>query len=373
MSVYNAKRYVAEAVRSILDQSFRNFEFIVIDDGSTDGSGAILHSYQEADPRLRVYTQKNRGLIESLNRGCELARGTYIARMDADDVAVRDRLESQVAFMEQSPDVGVLGGTVEIIDAAGSPLGFGYNLLHDSEIRSALPECPFWHSTILMRTEVFIATGGYRKIVIDSEDHDLWLRMAERAKLANLPQVLLRYRVHPDQVSVRKCKQQALSGLAAQVAFLARKRGEPDPLDQVQEITPALLVGLGVSEAQQDTAFARKYLWRAQRYSRDDHKANALEVLKETDDILCDVRHTAYESVIADLHLLRARLYWRNQRYLKAGATLAQAIGTRPLIVGRPVKMLLRQLRQRCVPRTSSSSRIRTTLVGECDVSQAKT
>jgi glycosyltransferase involved in cell wall biosynthesis len=349
MSVFNGERFLREAMDSILDQSFRDFEFIVIDDGSTDGSGTILRSYQLSDPRLRVYTQENSGLIDSLNRGCRLARGRYILRMDADDVAIWDRLLWQLDFMERNPDIAVLGGAVEFIDPAGGSLGFGYMPLSDDEIRSTLPICrdtllplkvSFWHPTVLMRTEAFLSTGGYRKIVVDAEDHDLWLRMADKFRLANLAQVVLRYRVHPDQVSVRKCKQQTLSALAAQVAFLARRNGGSDPLDEVNEITPALLVKLGVSETQQNTIFAQKYLWRAVRYSRSNDERIA-GTLKEIDDILLEVKHTAKSWVIADLHLLRAKLYWRQSRWLKTIVICARALWTRPVIVARPLKPLL--------------------------------
>jgi hypothetical protein len=340
MSVYNGERFLREALDSILKQSFREFDFIVIDDGSTDGSGAILRSYQLSDPRLRVYPQENRGLIDSLNRGCRLARGRYILRMDADDVAIRDRLLWQLEFMERNPAIAVLGGAIEFIDPAGSPLGFSYMPLYDDEIRSTFPGCTFWHSTVLMRTEAFLSIGGYRKIVVEAEDHDLWLRMGDKFKLANLARVVLRYRVHSDQVSVRKCKQQTLSGLAAQVAFLARRNGESDPLDEVNEITPALLVELGVSETQQNTMVAQKYLWRAVKYSRSNDERIA-ETLKEIDAILADVKHTAKSWAIADLHLLRAKLYWRQSRWLKTMAICAHALWTWPVMVARPLKPLL--------------------------------
>jgi glycosyltransferase involved in cell wall biosynthesis len=343
MSVFNGERFLREAMDSILDQSFRDFEFIVIDDGSTDGSGAVLRSYQGSDDRLRVYPQENRGLTDSLNLGCSLARGRYILRMDADDVAIRDRLLWQLDFMERNPDVAVLGGAVELIDPLGSPLGFGYSPVNDDEIRSKFPECPFWHPTILMRTEAFLSTRGYRKVVVDSEDHDLWLRMGDKFKLANLARVVLRYRVHPDQVSVRKCKQQTLSALAAQVAFLARGKGEPDPLDEVNEITPALLVELGVSATQQDTIVAQRYLWRAVRYSCSNDEC-IVKTLKEIDDMLLDVKHTAKSWALADLQLLKAKLYWRQSRRLKTIGMCAHALWTRPMIITRPLKPMLRLL-----------------------------
>jgi hypothetical protein len=119
MSVFNGEPYLHEALESILNQTFRDFEFIIINDGSTDGSATVLESYRKSDSRLRVYHQENRGVGESLNRGCGLAQGKYIARMDADDIATSGRLMRQVEFMEGHPEVDVVGGAVEFIDATG--------------------------------------------------------------------------------------------------------------------------------------------------------------------------------------------------------------------------------------------------------------
>jgi GT2 family glycosyltransferase len=344
MSTFNGERFLAEAIESILAQSFTKFEFIIINDGSTDGTPALLDEYQKRDARIRVCHQENRGLVDALNTGCQMARGQYIARMDADDISIRDRLEWQLEFMERNPDIAVLGGFVELIDAAGQSLGVRRNLLNDHEIRSSLPgACPFWHPTVLMRTEAFRSTGGYRKVVVDAEDHDLWLRMSEHSKLANLGEVVLRYRVHADQVSMRKCKRQALSSLAAQAAFLARSRGNPDPLDEVHEITPALLADLGVSKMEQDTAFASRYLWRIVRYSHGADVTGTCNLVKEMNEMLPWLEHAAVQRwVIADLRLLKAKLHWRQGNVLKAIANCAYAIWTRPMIAARPVKPLLR-------------------------------
>src|SRR5262249_10266218 len=111
MSVHNGERFLAEATDSILGQTFRDFELILVDDGSTDGSGAIADAYQRKDTRVRVIHQHKFGLVAALNQACEQARGEYIARMDADDVAIPDRLVRQVAFMDAHPEVAVLGGT----------------------------------------------------------------------------------------------------------------------------------------------------------------------------------------------------------------------------------------------------------------------
>jgi Glycosyl transferase family 2 len=344
MSVFNGQQFLREAVESILAQSFDKFEFIVIDDGSTDGSGAILDSYQRSDPRVRIVHQENRGLIESLNRGCGLARCEYIARMDADDIAVRDRLRWQVDFMERHPEVGVLGGAVEFINAAGKSSHVCFTPTEDREIKAALlRDSVIVHPTVLMRKNAFESAGGYRRVVVDAEDYDLWLRIADRFQLANLGTVVLKYRRHPFQVSVRNRRQQALSSLAAQTAALARKNGEPDPLDSVEEITPAVLLRLGVSETIQQANQCRVCLGRIRSlYTAGDY-SSALNLSKE---VLCSSDWRQAEKwVIADLHLFAARLYWRESRLWRSIFSAGYAMFTWPMTVGRPFKALFRRLR----------------------------
>src|SRR5438045_8388133 len=119
MSVYNGQEFLCEAIESVSTQSYRDFEFLIIDDGSTDGTPEILRKYAAADERIRVHRHENRGRAESLNVGIELARGEYIARMDADDVALPERLRQQLEFLEGHPDVGLLGGAFELISSRG--------------------------------------------------------------------------------------------------------------------------------------------------------------------------------------------------------------------------------------------------------------
>ncbi|MGA7566711.1 MAG: glycosyltransferase, partial [Terriglobales bacterium] len=261
MSVFNSDRFLSEAVESILDQGFQELEFIVIDDGSTDRTASILDGYQNGDARMRVCHEEHAGLIKSLNRGCELARGKYLARMDADDVAMKERIARQVDFMEVHQETGALGGAVEWIDATGKLLGIYPNPAGDREIKAELLRgfCAFWHPTMLLRREVFAWAGGYRSGVVGAEDYDLWLRIADRFQLANLEEVVLKYRIHPNQVSMRKRKQQTLSKLAAKASASFRRSGELDPLNAVEEITPETLAALGVTEAMQQNELACDY------------------------------------------------------------------------------------------------------------------
>jgi hypothetical protein len=339
MSVFNGERFLCEAVESILGQSLSDFEFIIIDDGSTDRSGSILKAYEARDPRIRIYPQENRGLIESLNRGCGLARGKYIARMDADDIAVPDRLAWQIDFMEKHPEVAVVGGAVEFMDRVGKVLRVAGRPLHNDEIQRVIlnQSGVMWHPTVVIRKAAFVQMGGYRNVV-DAEDYDLWLRMAEMFELANLPQVLLKYRLHPGQVSVAKCTKQALGATAAKAAAIARRSGKPDPLESTGEITPASLAGLGVSEAMQHTTLARGYLSSIRNMCEAGEFVPALKMFETVRS--AELRH-ADRWTIADLCLCGAKLYWRKKNLAQYALNVANAVVTRPIILGRPFKTLL--------------------------------
>jgi cellulose synthase/poly-beta-1,6-N-acetylglucosamine synthase-like glycosyltransferase len=343
MSVLNGELFLSEAVESILAQSFTDFEFIIINDGSTDETATLLDRYQKSDFRVRVYHQQHNGLVESLNRGCAFAQGKYIARMDADDIALKDRLLSQVDFMEKHPDVVVLGGAVEFIDTEGEALGVvSTNPISDHQIRAALVSgCPFWHPTVLIRRDALHSVGGYRKKFIDAEDCDLWLRMADHAQLANLASVVLKYRCHPSQVSVRKCHQQALSTLAAHAVANARRRGESDPLEFATEITPDVLSAIGVSTHSQAAALAHRYLWGIRNMCETGQDSRAVELFSEMSR--ASVWKYAARRVISDLHLLAAGLYWRQGRIARSALAAAQAVLKRPVILARPVKRLIQR------------------------------
>lgn len=345
MSVFNGEQFLAEAVDSILNQSFSDFEFILIDDGSADRSGAILDSYQQKDSRLRVYHQDNAGRVVSLNRGCSIARGKYIARMDQDDIAVRDRLMWQLDFMEKHPEVAVLGGAVEFIDASERTFFVSRYPVGDHEIKSVLGRyCPVWHPTVLMRRDVFISVDGYRAFGRDAEDYDLWLRIAERSQLANLKAVLLKYRIHGGQESWRNFKQQTLSALAAQTAAASRRNGNPDPLISVGQITASFLATLGVSEAAQQRALTATYLTWIRIMSLMGDRSAVLNLWMEL--LRSSRREYLDRRTVADGRLAVAGIYWKQRRFMRSLLAAGHAVITRPMILGRPLKLLWRWRRK---------------------------
>lgn len=201
MSVYNGERFLRHAVDSILAQTFRDFEFIVVDDGSTDGTAEILMGY--TDPRLHVVRQENIGLIGSLNRAVDIASGKYIARMDSDDISLPRRLELQLEWLDNNPRLAVLGTQVKEIDEAGDTIRRHYyprgsDAIEQALFRGATALC---HGTVLFRRACFEMVGGYRQPFEHAEDYDLWLRLIERYDMENLAEILYRKRLNLDGVS----------------------------------------------------------------------------------------------------------------------------------------------------------------------------
>lgn len=201
MPVYNGARYVEQAVRSVLAQTFADLELVVIDDGSTDQSARIVESME--DSRIRfVRNGRNRGLTPTLNHGLALARGELVARQDADDLSEATRLERQVAFLDANPDVAVVGSWYRKIGEHGEPLGDRTLPSSDAAMRWALLSyCPIVHSAATFRREAIAALGGYDERFAYAQDFDLWSRVARVHRLGNVPELLVQYRVLPTSLT----------------------------------------------------------------------------------------------------------------------------------------------------------------------------
>jgi glycosyltransferase involved in cell wall biosynthesis len=198
MPVYNGEQYLREAIESILNQSYTDFDFLIIDDGSTDQSANIINSYP--DPRIRlVENERNMGLIHTLNRGIDLANSKFIARMDCDDISMPNRLSKQLALMEQHPAVGVCGGWIEYFMGKQLILKFPVN---DKDIKHALLSYnPMAHPAIMIRAEVIKKNHIYYDPEYQHvEDYELWARLSSITCFANIPEVILKYRIHPIQI-----------------------------------------------------------------------------------------------------------------------------------------------------------------------------
>jgi len=202
MSVYNGERYLREAIESILTQTFADFEFIIIDDGSTDASRDIILSYGDSRIRL-VDNERNLGLTRSLNRGLQLARGEYVARQDADDVSMPERLARQVAFLDTNPHIVLLGTWAQEIDAEGRALVTREPPCECAAIRwMLLFDNPYIHtSVILRRATVLKEVGFYNEKYAYAQDYDLWSRIARVFPVANLPEQLVKFRISRESMS----------------------------------------------------------------------------------------------------------------------------------------------------------------------------
>jgi glycosyltransferase involved in cell wall biosynthesis len=343
MSVFNGQAFLVEAIESILGQTFRDFEFVIIDDGSIDRTAQLLERYARLDERVRVHRHENKGRATSLNIGIALARGQYIARMDADDIALRNRLEEQVRFMEEHPDVGLLGGAFELISDDGSQLMNTVRFpTEDSDIKSALlVDNPICHPTVLMRKAVSEAAGGYRKALVDADDYDLWLRINERSQLANLNTCILQYRVHPDQVSIKNMTHQKMCVLAARAAAGVRRRGLADPLSHVEEVNRDLLERLGVSKVEIEASVLGGYRYWANilEQSYPEAALGAMNAILELYNSGGVGRREA-----ADIWLKATGIHYRLGRPLQALFCAGRGILTRPIIVGRPLRTALVRL-----------------------------
>ncbi len=203
MAVHDGGPWVSEAVASVLAQTAGDLELIVIDDGSTDTTPAVLSAVR--DPRLHVERQARRGLTPSLNRALALARAPLIARLDADDIALPERLARQRAFMGAHPDVGVLGTAAREVNGDGREVRVVRPPQDDAAIRRALiRRNPMLHSTVVIRRALLQRVGGFDERFAVAQDYDLWLRLAATTRLANLPEPLVVRRLLPGRVSVAR-------------------------------------------------------------------------------------------------------------------------------------------------------------------------
>ncbi len=229
MPVYKAERYLAQAVDSILAQSFPDFELLAVNDGSPDGSGGMLESYSARDSRVKQIHRENGGVTAALQTGIAAAQGLYIARMDSDDIALPERFARQVAYLDAHPDIAALGTQFLLIDPDGRPLKQMELPLDHAAIDARLVSeqgLALCHPSVMMRADVLAQLGGYDTRFPKAQDIELFLRMGEVGRLANLPEVLMEYRQHPDSIGYADRSGQAhLAWRAGKEA--AARRGLP--------------------------------------------------------------------------------------------------------------------------------------------------
>ena len=288
--VYNGEEFLAEALDSVLAQDFTDFEVVVVDDGSTDGTGGILATYAARDARLRVIAQPNGGIVSALNTGLAQCRGEIVARMDADDVALPHRLSFQVGWLDAHPGCVLVGGYAVSRNAAGETTHRTNGGRHRRTDLSVFPPriCVSMHPLITLRRAALEAVGGYRADHPHAEDYDLFIRLAAHGTLDNPEEDVLVYRRHEGAISIRHVETQERSAAMAEVEAIEGQGGS----------LPGWLVD----------AYVRLRIFR--RYNRiDPAKARA-----------------GLGRALADLLQLRpASLF--DPRYLRLRAILAVTIG----------------------------------------------
>lgn len=208
MPAYNAERYLRESILSILKQTLVDFEFIIIDDGSTDNTPAILRRLAASDSRIRIITQPNAGVTAALNRGVAAANSEIIARMDADDISHPDRLQTEYDYLNQNPDIVLVGTDYNIINQSGQILSRIRVPNEDEDLRVLLRlNSPFAHGSVMYRKADFDRAGGYRKAGGSAEDYDLWVRFADFGGLHVIPKVLFQWRLGDSNITTVKSSQ----------------------------------------------------------------------------------------------------------------------------------------------------------------------
>ena len=286
MSVHNGEPYLAEAIESVLAQTFADIEFLILDDGSADSSRETILGFASRDPRIRPILRENRGLIASLNQLVAEARAPLIARMDADDICRPERFARQFAFLAEHPDHGVVGSWSEDIDEHSRSIqkdatGFDQPTSHAALLESIDRHGPLLcHPAVMYRADIVRAAGGYHAAFRHCEDLDLWLRLATRTKICSIPERLLRYRRSDSQISRRFSVEQTIGSAISRIAYRERVAGRPDPTEHMTslpsiEALDALFAQPGLSER------VRAQVVRDLLYSHQALKGEGLDLVLE--------------------------------------------------------------------------------------------
>jgi glycosyltransferase involved in cell wall biosynthesis len=282
MTVYNGEPYLAPALESLTTQSHQDFSVLVVNDGSTDRSAEILEEYSRRDARIQVIHQPNAGVVAALNKACGLVSSPYLARLDADDISTRDRLERQLYFLKQHREVALLGGAAEFVNASGHFLFRVDFPTNSDEIKGILQKRNvFVSSGVIIRRDALLAVGGYRHALSTAEDYDLWLRIAEHYEVANLADVVVHYRVHLTQATTKTLERQVLAGIGARLSARLRQAGEEDPFWSMDSVSKEQLIRLGIGANDIEDELAKTTASWAKVMGRAGYHDTALMLAKK--------------------------------------------------------------------------------------------
>lgn len=231
MSVYNGQKYLKQSIDSILNQTFTDFEFLIINDGSTDSTSTILNQYN--DPRISIVSnQKNIGLTKSLNNGLKLAKGEYIARMDADDISQPRRLEKQLNYFDRNPETVVLGTGYSIIDSNSERIGEKF-FPEKPTTSDFFIENQIVHGSVMFKKSIIINLGGYNENFRYVQGYDLWLKVSKKYQIWNIPEILYKLRHHGDNITSKKKEESTLFHILA--TKLARNESDTKNLGSLND------------------------------------------------------------------------------------------------------------------------------------------
>ena len=261
-AVYNGARYLAEAIESVLADGFEDFEYVIVDDGSTDATPRILADAAARDPRIVFLRHEpNRGIAAATNRGLAIARGAYIARLDADDISLPGRLAREAAYLDAHPAVALVSMNFDIIDAGGAVLYGSRRRDHPPQVVEYLlnfSNSIGGHSQVMFRKSAVDAAGGYDESCAASLDYDLWTRIVRHGRIVVLPETGMRYRMHDENVTSRAREQQIEVGQRVVQRTLSAHLGRAVPEDDVRALTHAWRPVLPAIDANRANAILRE-------------------------------------------------------------------------------------------------------------------
>jgi len=224
MPVYNSEKYLGAAIESVLRQTFKEFEFIIVDDCSSDGSLEIIKKYSKKDRRIDIVENScNLGISESRNAGLAAAKGKLIMNMDHDDICHPDRIRLQVQYLKQHPDVGIVGSDIDVINDGGKSIGERHFPKDDASIRKALIQySPFTHPSTMVRSSAYARAGKYDKNFEPADDYELYFRIGSHSKFGNLSACLLKHRIYGSATTMKKTRLMIYNTLKAKLHGAAR-------------------------------------------------------------------------------------------------------------------------------------------------------
>ncbi len=251
MPVFNGERFIAKAIESILNQTLKNFEFIIVNDASTDKSLEIISKYKKKDQRIRLIDNKrNIHMSLSLNLGINQAKSDLIARMDQDDIAFPNRLKIEHTFMKSHPKVAIVGSDIVTIDQFDQVTGKRtYQTKSDSLKKTMLRYSPFAHPTVMMRKKVFEQMGGFDPEMVPCEDTEFWFRLGSKHEFASIPNFLLKYRVAVNSLSHTNIRNIELKGFKIKLNAIRKYGYKPNLYDIVYNLLQFATAWLMPSEA----------------------------------------------------------------------------------------------------------------------------